>query len=128
MLLQLPAPVILRRREPCGSGFPFFFNDAATTAIYTLSLHDALPIWQLTWALLTRWSSPKGAASWSQSLRLSPDRKSTRLNSSHRCISYAVFCLKKKSKCGTVLRRILKPTDHHVAMRENNNIRRTKHQ
>src|SRR5215210_8443616 len=73
--------------------FVFFFNDTATTEIYTLSLHDALPNcsaglersaesrtpWQ-------RWPTPT----------VRSDRKSTRLNSSHRCISYAVFCLKKK--------------------------------
>src|SRR5256885_8781665 len=97
------------------SFFFFFFNDTATTEIYTLSLHDALPI-----------SNPPG-------IRLNPrhrvgarlqaranielqhhrllrvlrnnldrplalDRKSTRLNSSHLVISYAVFCLKKKNK------------------------------
>src|SRR5271167_5089307 len=71
----------------------FFFNDAATTEIYTLSLHDALPIsrpsrkgrlpcpW-FTWIFWHR--------------RSPPDRKSTRLNSSHVSISYAVFCLKNK--------------------------------
>src|SRR5260221_2262994 len=81
----------------------FFFNDTATTEIYTLSLHDALPI------------SPGGARRYhlrdfSESCRPGPsaggrpheptaggrDRKSTRLNSSHTVISYAVFCLKKK--------------------------------
>src|SRR5574341_2015568 len=66
----------------------FFFNDTATTEIYTLSLHDALPIW-----------SPRGGSS-RNSPRSWParpiDRKSTRLNSSHQLISYAVFCLKKK--------------------------------
>src|SRR3712207_7120681 len=84
----------------------FFFNDTATTEIYTLSLHDALPI--LTWGA---WPFHRAAAlnarhrattmdtlisggvlaafGWS-------DRKSTRLNSSHANISYAVFCLKKK--------------------------------
>src|SRR2546426_1679133 len=72
----------------------FFFNDTATTEIYTLSLHDALPIsttsWRdgatsvekVTWTLV-----PGGSRT---------DRKSTRLNSSHLVISYAVFCLKKK--------------------------------
>src|SRR5215468_5193771 len=70
--------------------FFFFFNDTATTEIYTLSLHDALPIcspeashgpcWRM-FALLTGRRT---------------DRKSTRLNSSHITISYAVFCLKKK--------------------------------
>src|SRR5690242_21501320 len=67
----------------------FFFNDTAPTEIYTLSLHDALPI------------SLRGASTWCECARPSPDprrrdRKSTRLNSSHMSISYAVFCLKKK--------------------------------
>src|SRR5258708_13948674 len=74
--------------------FFFFFNDTATTEIYTLSLHDALPI------------SPDGqlvlepSAGLLAEFRLrrlvGGDRKSTRLNSSHQIISYAVFCLKKK--------------------------------
>src|SRR5258708_21756770 len=98
--------------------FFFFFNDTATTEIYTLSLHDALPIskwvnggkyaasglgvaaaaaapgatmiwaagWVLTWKLF-------GCGNCANS---TPDRKSTRLNSSHQIISYAVFCLEKK--------------------------------
>src|SRR5258708_23901729 len=91
----------------------FFFNDTATTEIYTLSLHDALPISKLF--------IPKGDAAydalkpmissdrlnikqirahWDEILRfassIKQDRKSTRLNSSHQIISYAVFCLKKK--------------------------------
>src|SRR2546427_1792036 len=74
--------------------FFFFFNDTATTEIYTLSLHDALPIYSI------RSSSMIRSRAWSRSLSLvSPktrDRKSTRLNSSHSQISYAVFCLKKK--------------------------------
>src|SRR2546429_6053586 len=86
----------------------FFFNDTATTEIYTLSLHDALPI-----------SLPKGVARVGCTAEIldvvkryedgrmdiltagrAPfrDRKSTRLNSSHGYISYAVFCLKKKTK------------------------------
>src|SRR2546422_4336701 len=89
----------------------FFFNDTATTEIYTLSLHDALPIWlpgapahvhvavllrlrvghrlrevrEIAVAAFRRWI-------------VREDRKSTRLNSSHGYISYAVFCLKKKKK------------------------------
>src|SRR5438094_9668375 len=83
----------------------FFFNDTATTEIYTLSLHDALPICRSRgarsvrrpvhqllrfrlWRLGCQNLHPAGSA----------DRKSTRLNSSHRTISYAVFCLKKKKK------------------------------
>src|SRR6267143_3319443 len=70
----------------------FFFNDPATTEIYTLSLHDALPICAASASLRT---SPRWPSSWP---RRTPDRKSTRLNSSHSSISYAVFCLKKKNK------------------------------
>src|SRR5256885_15774747 len=71
----------------------FFFNDTATTEIYTLSLHDALPICpSLTLPALPR-SSPAGFAVFFGV----GDRKSTRLNSSHLVISYAVFCLKKKN-------------------------------
>src|SRR5260221_5095895 len=78
--------------------FIFFFNDTATTEIYTLSLHDALPI-------LRRRACPParcGRGSSRPRDRRAPtplpdrDRKSTRLNSSHTVISYAVFCLKKK--------------------------------
>src|SRR5688572_31830629 len=82
----------------------FFFNDTATTEIYTLSLHDALPIWAGE-------GFERGARGNYQALHGGPrehhrggflshpgaqDRKSTRLNSSHSQISYAVFCLKKK--------------------------------
>src|SRR2546430_5355596 len=77
----------------------FFFNDTATTEIYTLSLHDALPILDRSVAsaapckgLFRLWEPSHEPAH-----RL-PDRKSTRLNSSHSQISYAVFCLKKKNK------------------------------
>src|SRR5690349_23160001 len=78
--------------------FFFFFNDTATTEIYTLSLHDALPISRSSAAAATcgrTWPSGSTAScAWSGS----GDRKSTRLNSSHVEISYAVFCLKKKKK------------------------------
>src|SRR6266496_6280688 len=87
--------------------FFFFFNDTATTEIYTLSLHDALP------------SSPPHSASttspswWSTTGRrrtpsTAGDRKSTRLNSSHVEISYAVFCLKKKKNYRCCFRRLEK--------------------
>src|SRR6266568_5320986 len=72
----------------------FFFNDTATTEIYTLSLHDALPIS----------STPAGhkpCCHRCRSRRGEGDRKSTRLNSSHSSISYAVFCLKKKKSLNT---------------------------
>src|SRR4051812_50132880 len=85
--------------------FFFFFNDTATTEIYTLSLHDALPISAAD-------ARPSDLSTDLSSVfspdRLKPpnrraeghgiDRKSTRLNSSHMSISYAVFCLKKKKK------------------------------
>src|SRR5262245_66641341 len=77
--------------------FFFFFNDTATTEIYTLSLHDALPIW----AGGGRWQGEAPAARLRREGVGSSgagDRKSTRLNSSHLGISYAVFCLKKKKK------------------------------
>src|ERR1041385_9296358 len=67
----------------------FFFNDTATTEIYTLSLHDALPIYR-GWHLYSTEKVEGGPSP----TRI--DRKSTRLNSSHGYISYAVFCLKKK--------------------------------
>src|SRR3712207_8843036 len=84
----------------------FFFNDTATTEIYTLSLHDALPI-----SLCARFLPPLPRAALTttrilprttrEAYRPAPpavrDRKSTRLNSSHANISYAVFCLKKKN-------------------------------
>src|SRR2546426_8983239 len=76
--------------------FFFFFNDTATTEIYTLSLHDALPIWSKTDG---EWYGRAiiGARAYCHCCSVA-DRKSTRLNSSHLVISYAVFCLKKKKK------------------------------
>src|SRR3712207_7349569 len=85
----------------------FFFNDTATTEIYTLSLHDALPIYQGQdrdrshhRPRLARNDLRQGLPGTRQSghreARPVEDRKSTRLNSSHANISYAVFCLKKK--------------------------------
>src|SRR5260221_12665936 len=68
----------------------FFFNDTATTEIYTLSLHDALPIFE---HYHRRHQLGDGGDGHDL-----VDRKSTRLNSSHTVISYAVFCLKKKKK------------------------------
>src|SRR3712207_8220586 len=87
----------------------FFFNDTATTEIYTLSLHDALPIWlvaahrdDLLRAELLRGQhteqADRAVTHHRNCLAWSGDRKSTRLNSSHANISYAVFCLKKKNK------------------------------
>src|SRR5215204_3213062 len=72
----------------------FFLNDTATTEIYTLSLHDALPISSAAPASVRR--SRRSC----ESPGCGRDRKSTRLNSSHTVISYAVFCLKKKNVRG----------------------------
>src|SRR5204863_8414015 len=79
----------------------FFFNDTATTEIYTLSLHDALPIFGGTVILNEQQTGATGATVNALHVivtGVAEDRKSTRLNSSHVEISYAVFCLKKKKK------------------------------
>src|SRR5258705_4137107 len=104
----------------------FFFNDTATTEIYTLSLHDALPICtpRREVLILVEWDSKEAFESYCNDPQLADlhphrvkgtseylwhlfdkledlrDRKSTRLNSSHLGISYAVFCLKKKQSTG----------------------------
>src|SRR3989337_3415856 len=74
-----------------GGCFFFFFNDTATTEIYTLSLHDALPIFVAGGFLGRQVRGRIGDDG-----DAGQDRKSTRLNSSHGSISYAVFCLKNK--------------------------------
>src|SRR2546430_8993916 len=107
------------------SFFFFFFNDTATTEIYTLSLHDALPIsTQRRPAPHHRGSAARagggaraadraragGRRGRARGCRARPrfgDRKSTRLNSSHSQISYAVFCLKKKKNAYATLANIL---------------------
>src|SRR3989454_11926912 len=84
----------------------FFFNDTATTEIYTLSLHDALPICEEPPAPHQQPEEDRRAGGLRPAHRRARadrgpgdrDRKSTRLNSSHLVISYAVFCLKKKKK------------------------------
>src|SRR5256885_6934084 len=79
--------------------FFFFFNDTATTEIYTLSLHDALPIFGHLRAGPLALARPRGRRRSGRGVSAAAaegDRKSTRLNSSHLVISYAVFCLKKK--------------------------------
>src|SRR5438552_10097810 len=91
----------------------FFFNDTATTDIYTLSLHDALPILPAL-QRLEREGGVEEQERIEQRVRLGErssavevdraDRKSTRLNSSHQIISYAVFCLKKKNKKPTTFK------------------------
>src|SRR5436190_22734248 len=78
--------------------FFFFFNDTATTEIYTLSLHDALPICRERDHDGTSLQRPPPGRCIPLRQRWQRDRKSTRLNSSHTVISYAVFCLKKKKK------------------------------
>src|SRR2546426_1118754 len=92
----------------------FFFNDTATTEIYPLSLHDALPI-SSQFKLVSFPAAPDSTphpvkvnprASFrvrSRGRAENPDRKSTRLNSSHLVISYAVFCLKKKNNYNATL-------------------------
>src|SRR3989449_3605212 len=86
------------------SSFFFFFNDTATTEIYTLSLHDALPISRALLGVAGATLAPS-TLSLIRNMFLDPqDRKSTRLNSSHGYISYAVFCLKKKKKKKCVLK------------------------
>src|SRR5439155_11484385 len=92
----------------------FFFNDTATTEIYTLSLHDALPICALRPRRRRsaqrvhprrRGGRPRrGVRPLRADHRAGGDRKSTRLNSSHVAISYAVFCLKKKRKNLRIIR------------------------
>src|SRR5688572_31703357 len=85
--------------------FFFFFNDTATTEIYTLSLHDALPISFEAGAACSGNGKGQHGHKYvilhgrsSVFVEEDLDRKSTRLNSSHSQISYAVFCLKKKKK------------------------------
>src|SRR5437588_5985494 len=83
------------------STISFFFHDTATTEIYTLSLHDALPISHAILHVFGEYDFASGKQRCSHDhcgLQSVTDRKSTRLNSSHTVISYAVFCLKKKKK------------------------------
>src|SRR2546427_11881348 len=87
-------------------GLLFFFNDTATTEIYTLSLHDALPIsYRNAGHVLP---AGRGSSHWQISTACSRDRKSTRLNSSHSQISYAVFCLKKKKTITGVVEMVIR--------------------
>src|SRR5256885_3358230 len=103
----------------------FFFNDTATTEIYTLSLHDALPISRAR----RQHERPSVRLAWLHHLtmllrpslhRVGPclharDRKSTRLNSSHLVISYAVFCLKKKKNNAYRIARHTNPSSKMLA-------------
>src|SRR3712207_7564854 len=101
----------------------FFFNDTATTEIYTLSLHDALPIsrpvglgalWLClsgVWRRFADIARPRLRIAWRRvRTGRSRDRKSTRLKCSHVNISYAVFCLKKKN----ILNLLLYLASHHI--------------
>src|SRR5437879_10495757 len=108
------------------SSSSLFFNDPPTPDIYTLSLHDALPIWRVRHEVggedqiprRPRFLQRRGVAGHEPRQVERPhagaaraadeagDRKSTRLNSSHRCISYAVFCLKKKKQNNTTKKTI----------------------
>src|SRR5215204_6772862 len=83
---------------PGGLLFFFFCNDTATTEIYTLSLHDALPISPSSSTASRRTCAARRSPTRRGSRSARRDRKSTRLNSSHTVSSYAVFCLKKKKK------------------------------
>src|SRR5687768_18222669 len=90
-------------RAVAGALIFFFFNDPATPEIYTLSLHDALPIYPSQadrdrYDRLLRYVHRRGK----DVGKAQVDRKSTRLNSSHGYISYAVFCLKKKKQTRTI--------------------------
>src|SRR3712207_6990784 len=106
----------------------FFFNDTATTEIYTLSLHDALPILLLIANAITERGEYVECAldqlhyvlgrnvmhkTYVTGYGFDPDRKSTRLNSSHANISYAVFCLKKKTtRSNSLSVYLLLPSSH----------------
>src|SRR5258708_33713941 len=118
----IPLRCCFKKKQTSSISFIFFFNDTATTEIYTLSLHDALPIsvaFELLGDARLRFlpflflSSALGLEALADALfglfelllgglllfleaRDNADRKSTRLNSSHQIISYPVFCLKKK--------------------------------
>src|SRR5438094_8292739 len=105
-LATLPASIVIfvcMLTSTCP--FSFFFNDTATTEIYTLSLHDALPIsLPLPRRALRHDRRPRCKL---RRRARAADRKSTRLNSSHRTISYAVFCLKKKTQTPNYLQLLL---------------------
>src|SRR5439155_27354770 len=109
LLLCSPYTSLILTQISLISFFLFFFNDTATTEIYTLSLHDALPIYSAiqnpllaptrSQLFMVRLGSvPSNDIGGTVREKVTKDRKSTRLNSSHVAISYAVFCLKKKKK------------------------------
>src|SRR3712207_8448779 len=98
----------------------FFFNDTATTEIYTLSLHDALPIFQLSpeqaqqlRQLVRAHTTPQTTSLRARIVLAAQDRKSTRLNSSHANISYAVFCLKNNTHLDPPSTSLATPHPHY---------------
>src|SRR5688572_32217148 len=111
---------IVRHLALIGSMRLFFFTDPATPQIYPLSLHDALPIWPDGRVRLVRSGDDRLATAGTGDvltgivvalLAAGLDRKSTRLNSSHSQISYAVFCLKKKKTTRTQRLTTHEPTE-----------------
>src|SRR2546427_7551219 len=90
----------------------FFFNDTATTEIYTLSLHDALPISNEEPVIRAHRRDLPANRGRGEPEVLQVDRKSTRLNSSHSQISYAVFCLKKKKQRQGAIQDTRQGTEH----------------
>src|SRR5438309_10038100 len=99
-MLVVPSKIglssIIPARPDVRSYLLFFFTDTAATEISTLSLHDALPILHSHTASFRAWRCTASAVTAVTADAVQRDRKSTRLNSSHSSISYAVFCLKKK--------------------------------
>src|SRR5205809_1868423 len=96
----------------------FFFTDTETTVIYTLSLHDALPIYGQVQQVAVQPGRP--GAVLGRPGRVGQgvqglDRKSTRLNSSHGYISYAVFCLKKKKRNTQFTLHLSRQSQHHFS-------------
>src|SRR2546422_6043713 len=119
-LLLLACPELLAHLS--SSSFVFFFNDTATTEIYTLSLHDALPIYRGGWCTRDGPSTTLGRSRpLAPSDKVGRDRKSTRLNSSHGYISYAVFCLKKKKiqSCRSTKRYCTKSSSNAISVLSN---------
>src|SRR2546430_15442169 len=94
-ITSINSKTIIIERSRCSF---FFFNDTATTEIYTLSLHDALPIYDHMADPAANQINGRGSICSIGHHIAGADRKSTRLNSSHSQISYAVFCLKKKKE------------------------------